>query len=154
MTDRVKVKCNLYWAFTDRVNESSEKFQVDLCNLSDAAVKALESMGLEVRSKENAPEKGMFITCKSKLPIKSYDMDGEQLTGFRQSEDGEPSPQAIQIGNGSEAIALVSTYEWSYKNKAGVSPSLKKLVVTNLLKYEDSVEDLVTADDDDEDEIL
>jgi hypothetical protein len=154
MTERVKVKCDLYWAFTDRMNESSEKYQVDLCNLSEPAVKALESMGIEVRSKENAPEKGMFVTCKSKLPIKSYDMDGQQLTGFPLTADGEANPQSIQIGNGSKAIALVTFYEWSYKNKAGVSPSLKKLVVTDLVRYEDSVEDLVTADDDDEDEIL
>jgi hypothetical protein len=151
--ERVKVKADLYWASTDRVNDNSDKFQVDLCNLSDAAVKALEGMGIEVKSKDNAPERGMFITCKSKLPIKSYDMDGQQLTGFPLNENGEPSPQAIKIGNGSQGIALVSYYEWNYKNKSGVSPSLQKLVVTDLVKYEDSIEDMVTIDDD-EDEIL
>jgi hypothetical protein len=31
---------------------------------------------------------------------------------------------------------MVSAYEWTYKNKKGVSPSLKKLVVTDLVKYE------------------
>jgi len=152
--ERVKVKCDIYWASTDRVNDNSEKFQVDLCNLSDAAVEALESMGIEVKSKENNPEMGNFITCKSKMTIKSYDTDGMQLTGFPQTDSGEPSAQAVKIGNGSKGIALVGFYEWQYKNKAGVSPSLRKLVVTDLIRYEDSVEDMVTIDDDDEDEIL
>lgn len=154
MTERVKVKADIFWAFTDRQNDMSNKYQVDLCNLSDAAVKALESMGIEVRSNNKAPEKGMFITCKSANPIKSYDTEGQQLTGFPPMEDGGASPHSVQIGNGSQAIALVGFYEWSYKNKAGVSPSLRKLVVTDLIKYEDSVEDIVTVEGDDEDEIL
>lgn len=152
--ERVKVKADIYWASTDRHNDMSNKYQVDLCNLSDAAVKALESMGIEVRYNEKAPEKGQYITCKSNNPIKSYDSDGQQLTGFPLTDAGEPSPQAIQIGNESKGIALVGFYEWSYKNKAGISPSLRKLVVTDLVRYEDSVEDMVTVDDDDEDEIL
>lgn len=152
--ERVKVKCDIYWASMDRVNDMSNKYQVDLCNLSDAAVKALESMGIECRSNDKAPEKGMYITCKSNNPIKSYDSDGQQLTGFPLTDSGEPSPQSIAIGNESKGIALVGFYEWSYKNKAGISPSLRKLVVTDLVRYEDSVEDLVTVDDDDEDEIL
>ena len=152
--ERVKVKADIYWASMDRVNDMSNKYQVDLCNLSDAAVQALESMGIEVRSNDKAPEKGMFITCKSSNPIKSYDTDGQQLTGFPLTDSGEPSSQAIQIGNESKGIALVGFYEWSYKNKAGISPSLRKLVVTDLVKYEDSVEDMVTLEDDDEDEIL
>lgn len=152
--ERVKVKADIYWASTDRVNDMSNKYQVDLCNLSDAAVKALESMGIEVRFNEKAPEKGQYITCKSNNPIKSYDAEGQQLTGFPLTDAGEPSPQSIQIGNESKGIALVGFYEWSYKNKAGISPSLRKLVVTDLVRYEDSVEDMVTVDDDDEDEIL
>lgn len=152
--ERVKIKADIFWAFTDRRNEMSDKYQVDLCNLSEAAVKALESMGIECRSNNKAPEKGMFITCKSNNPIKTYDTDGQQLTGHPPMEDGTASPASIQIGNGSAGIALVGFYEWSYKNKAGVSPSLRKLVVTDLIKYEDSVEDIVTVEDDDEDEIL
>lgn len=152
--ERVKVKADIYWASTDRVNDNSGKYQVDLCNLSDAAVKALESMGLEVKTKESAPQMGSFITCKSKLPIKSYMDDGQQLTGFPQKDDGTPSPQSVKIGNGSTGIALVGFYDWTYKNKSGVSPSLNKLVVTNLIKYEDGVEDIVTLMDDDEEEIL
>ena len=51
------------------------------------------------------------------------------------------------IGNGSKAKALVSSYSWTYKNKKGVSPSLKKLVVTELVEY--SAASGISADDED-----
>lgn len=148
--ERVKIKADVMWAYTDRQNDLSNKYQIDLCNLSDPAVNALESMGISVNQKEG---KGYFITCKSSNPIKAYDSDGQQLTGFPPMEDGQPSPQSIQIGNDSKAIALVSFYEWSWKNKTGVSPSLKKLVITDLVKYDDDVGEVLVSDDD-EDEIL
>jgi len=64
---------------------------------------------------------GKYITCKSNKPIRAYDTDGEEID--------------ILIGNKSQCKALVSSYEWSYKNKKGVSPSLKKLVITDLIEY-------------------
>jgi len=51
-TQRVKIKADVMWAYLDKPNEMSQKYQVDLCNLSDPAVSALESMGLTVRQKE------------------------------------------------------------------------------------------------------
>jgi hypothetical protein len=41
---------------------------------------------------------------------------------------------------------VLSTYEWKYKNKSGVSPSLAKLVVTDLIAY--------AVGDIDDDEVL
>jgi hypothetical protein len=52
------------------------------------------------------------------------------------------------VGNGSKAIALIAPYEWKFKNKKGVSASLKKLVITDLVKYE--AKDDVDMDDDEE----
>ena len=37
-TEAVKVKAEIMWAFLNKPNEMSGKFQVDLCNLSDKAV--------------------------------------------------------------------------------------------------------------------
>jgi hypothetical protein len=99
----------------------SGKYQVDLCNLSDAACKALEEMGIEVKSNGDKPEQGKYITCKSSNPIKAFDNDGDEIDEI--------------VGNGSKAKALISSYEWKYKNKSGVSPSLVKLVVTDLIVY-------------------
>jgi hypothetical protein len=133
-TQRVKIKADVMWAFLDRKNDMSDKYQVDLCNLSDGAVSALESMGLAVSQKEG---KGYYITCKSKNPIRAYDKSGEELEG-------------ISIGNGSQAVALVSFYDWVFKNKEGRSPSLKKLVITELVSYDDGGEAPAISVDDDE----
>ncbi|MEK9695778.1 MAG: hypothetical protein VW270_08430 [Candidatus Poseidoniales archaeon] len=130
-TQRVKIKADVMWAYLDRQNEMSGKYQVDLCNLSDAAVQALEDMGLTVRQKE---DKGYFITCKSNNPIKPLDNKGDTIEG-------------VSVGNGSKAVALVGFYEWTWKNKQGVSPSLKKLVIDKLETYE-GAEPVADTDDD------
>lgn len=115
----VKIKADVMWAQLDKVNEMSGKYQVNLCNLSDAAVVALEEMGISVPDKEG---QGRYITCKSANPIKAFDNDGVELAG-------------VKIGNGSKAKAIITSYEWKYKNKKGVSPSLRKLVITDLVEY-------------------
>ena len=133
-TQRVKIKADVMWAYLDRKNEMSNKYQVDLCNLSDSAVSALESMGLTVNQKD---EKGYYITCKSNNPIRAYDSNGELLEG-------------IGVGNGSQAIALVGFYDWSWKAKSGRSASLKKLAITDLVSYEGDAGDVEVSMDDDE----
>lgn len=121
---RVKIKCDIYWAQLNKKNEMSDAYQVNLCNLSDQAVKALEDMGISVlENKEKKPEMGKYITCKSQKPIRAYDEDGQEI-------DSD-----VAIGNGSKAKAMITGYEWSYKNKKGVSPSLAKLVITDLIEY-------------------
>ena len=131
-SQRVKIKADVMWAYMDRPNDMSGKYQVDLANLSDPAVKALEDMGLKVNQKEG---KGFFITCKSTQPIKAYDKTGEALEG-------------VTIGNGSKAIAMVSFYDWSYGAKTGKSPSLKKLVIDELVSYEGAEPPEAIIDDD------
>lgn len=154
MSNRVKIKAKMMWASTDVPNPMSHKFQVDLSDLSDKAVQALEGMGISVNQKDG---QGYYITCKSsKFPMVTYDTDGQQLTGFPLKEDGSPSPQSIKIGNGSECIALIEPYSWKYLNKEGVSPSAKKIVVTELVKYggdDVDIDELLSVDEE-EDEIL
>ena len=124
----VKVKATVMWCFHNKPNDMSNKFQVDLCNLSDNAVKALESIGLEVRKREDKPEKGFYITCKSTVPMKVFDANGGDLS-------------TVAIGNGSTATAVVGAYSWKWKNKEGVSPSMTKLVVDSLVAYEADAEE-------------
>ncbi len=138
MTDerkKLKIKCDIYWAQLSKMNEMSGAYQVNLCNLSDAAAEALEEMGLSVnQDSEKKADMGKYITCKSKnKPMKAFDVDGDEIT-----ED---------IGNGSKAKALVGTYSWTYKTKKGVSASLIKLVVTDLVEYEGGGG--ISADDED-----
>ena len=56
----VKVQAEVMWAFLDTPNELSGKYQVDLCKLSDEAVAKLREIGLNVRKKEDQPEKGGY----------------------------------------------------------------------------------------------
>ncbi len=118
MENLVKFKCDIMWAQLAKVNDMSGKFQVNLCNLSDAAAKALEELGISTLNKEGM---GNYITCKSNTPMKAFGTEGDEISEL--------------IGNGSRAKAVVKPYEWTYKNKKGVSPSLVKLVITDLVEY-------------------
>lgn len=125
MKEAVKIKANLMWANLNRLNMKSKKYQVDLCNLSDKAVAALEEqIGVKARTRSDKPEMGRFITCKSTKPIFAYDDGGSQI-------DGDI------VGNGSEAVVVVSYYE--YPNPSGPgkarSGSVQRLVVTKLNEY-------------------
>ena len=134
MSDKLKIKADVYWASLNRKNEMADAYMVDLCNLSDKAVAALEDMGISVQENlEKKPEQGKYITCKSQRPIKAFDTDNEEIV-----ED---------IGNGSKAICMVGSYPWTYKNKKGVSPSLAKLVITDLVEY--AAGGNISADDED-----
>ena len=122
MSDKLKLKATVNWAFLNRKNEMADAYTVDLCNLSDKAVAALEDMGISVQENlEKKPEQGKYITCKSQKPIKAFDTDGIEII-----ED---------VGNGSKAVCMVGSYAWTYKNKKGISPSLAKLVITDLVVF-------------------
>jgi ATP phosphoribosyltransferase len=115
----VVLNATAFWANLQAVNELSGKYQVDLGGLSPAAVEALESQGISVRNRED--DRGNFITVKSRNPIKAYDTSGEEIGAL--------------IGNGSQVKAVIGHYDWSFQSKKGRSPSLLKMVVTELSVY-------------------
>ena len=120
MSNSIAVACEIYWGFFDRTNEYSNKYQVDLCKLSPKAVAALEELGINVRNKGD--DRGDFITVKSNNPI---------------HVDFKADPVDVgMLGNGSKANAALSYYDWDYRGKKGRSPSLKKLLVTEVEVYE------------------
>ena len=133
----VKVEAEIQWTFFDRVNDMSGKFQCDLANLSDKAVQALEAIGLEPRKREDKPEKGWFLTVKSNYAIQPFDKDGNEIKDV--------------VGNGSKAIALIKPYSWKWKNKDGVSASLSKIIITDLVKYNANGDDDTSIEDLDND---
>jgi hypothetical protein len=134
MSDKLKLKADVYWASLNRKNEMADAYTVDLCNLSDKAVAALEDMGISVQENlAKKPEQGKYITCKSQRPIKAFDTDGDEIDG--------------DVGNGSKAVCMIGTYDWRYKNKSGRSPSLAKLVITDLVEY--ASDGNISADDED-----
>lgn len=132
--DKIKVSATVEWAFLNQVSEMSNKYQVDLCNLSQAAVAALKGMGIEARYRDDKADKGYYITCKSSKPIKAYDEFGTLLGSN------------VALGNGSKAHAIISFYDWKFNNKAGRSPTVLKLVITDLKEYASSEGDVVDVD--------
>lgn len=125
----LKLKATIYWASLDKVNDLSGKYQVDLCNLTEGAVTALKELGVVARVKASQPECGFMITCKSKYPIVAQDTDGDEIEK--------------NIGNGTKANCIISSYAWEFKGKKGMSPQLDKLTITELVEYvkEGAVED-------------
>lgn len=127
-TKPMKIEADIMWAFLDTPNTMSGKYQVDLCNLSKNAIKALEEVGVNVRNKD---DKGFFVTAKSKnYPISAIDEKG--------------NPISAKIGNGSRGVALIKPYSYKVNGKAGVGVGINKLVVTKLVEY--NPEPVDTAD--------
>jgi hypothetical protein len=117
----IKLEAEIQWAFLNKKSEMSDRYQVDLTNLSEKAVAALEAVGIKVLNREDKPEKGWYITVKSTNEIKAFDPKGKQITDL--------------IANGSKATALVKPYEWKFQSRKGISPSLQRLVITDLKVY-------------------
>lgn len=126
----VKVRATLQYCYHNRKADLSNKFEVTLANLSDAATAKLGEMGIEVKTSEKHPEWGNYIIVRSNYEIPLTDSNGEEL-----GED-------VKVGNGSKAEALVDSYEWAYKKKTGVSPSVVGIVVTDLIRYESNADRL------------
>lgn len=118
------VSCTVHYLYADRPADMSGKYEVTLGNLSDRAVTNLKGWGVNVKTNPKKPEFGHYITCTSHNPLtdRVFDQNGEVLTAL--------------VGSGSKAVATISTYKWTYKSKSGVSPSLFKLVITDLVPVE------------------
>lgn len=118
----IKLKATVMWSFHNKINSLAKRYTIDFCNLSPGAVKSLEGMGVKVLKRENKPEKGFYITCKSTEELKVFDTNGDSLSN-------------TPIGNGSTAIAVVGAYEWTYENRKGISPTLVSCVIEDLVSY-------------------
>ena len=136
--ETVKISSTIMWAFLDKKDtsfnpEETAKYQVDLCFLSEAAVAKLESIGVNVREKQ---DKGSFITCKSKYVINAYDTDGNTLVGSDR-DSGLPLSGNVKVGNGSTATVTLSTYGYTTPaGKKGTNATVKRLCITDLIEFE------------------
>jgi len=90
----IKLEAEIQWAFLNKKSEMSDRYQVDLTNLSEKAVAALEAVGIKPINRDDKPEKGWYITVKSINEIKAFDSQGNQITDL--------------IANGSKATASLS----------------------------------------------
>ena len=120
----VKVAGELYWSnwmkeYNKKFNETNDKYECTLGQLSDAACSRLEELGIKLKDKDTM---GKYIVGKSKFLFEPVD------------EEGNPV-DISKIGNGTKVTALVSSYKHPMSSMHGLAPSISKLIVTELVVY-------------------
>ena len=138
----VMVNCTLFWPNLTHKNELAGKYTVDVGNLSDAAVTALEDMGITINNKGD--ERGQYMTCKSKNKYRAFKPDGSELLikGRTPRDEADDPESGVVVGNGSTARCLIGYYDWEYLKKKGRSATLKRLIVENIVEYAPEVEEM------------
>ena len=46
----------------------------------------------------------------------------------------------VTVANGSKAKCLVSFYDWEYMKKKGRSPTLRRMIISDLVEYQPEVD--------------
>lgn len=110
-----------YWTKLNTPDKMSEKYQMDICNLSEETLQKLKKHGVKPKNKEDDRE--WFITAKSKFEVPIINHDKEGMNG-------------TLIGNGS-AVKVKITFNKDHPliSELGTSMYLNKVMVTNLIPY-------------------
>jgi|TARA_B110000908_G_C10062064_1_gene361098 hypothetical protein len=116
----IKIQAVAYWFSFLEKNEMSDKYQVDVSQLSETQVDRLEGLGINVKNKGD--DRGYFVTAKStnRAP-RVEDTEGFALT--------EP------VGNGSKVTFIIKPYDYNFKGKTGVGVGLSKARVDDLVVF-------------------
>jgi len=134
----VKIKGELFWSkwmkeLNTKFNANNDRFEAVVANISDADVKKLTSLGIKIKNKEG---QGNYIVGKSKYEFAPVTPSGEKV-------------DINDIGNGTEVEVDLSSYSHPMSSLHGNAPSIKKITVTKLEKYEPEAVAIADIDDDD-----
>ena len=111
-----------YWAKLSTPDKMSEKYQIDVCNLSDDTLDNLKKHGVVPKNKDD--ERGEFITARSKFDVPVINRDKEGMNG-------------TLIGMGSDVKVKISfNKDHQMVSQYGTSMYINKVMVTNLVAYE------------------
>ena len=111
-----------YWAKLSTPDKLSERYQMDVCNLSDDTITNLKKHGVVPKNRDD--ERGEFITARSKFDVPVINNDKEGMNG-------------TLIGNGSDVKVKVGfNKDHQMVSQYGTSMYLNKVMVTNLVAYE------------------
>jgi hypothetical protein len=121
----IKIKATVFYPqdmskINKTFDEDNKKYSCTLGNLSEAACKALEELGIKIKDKE-VPSK--HIVGKSLYKFNAVTPEGEEIA-------------AENIGSGTEVEVLLTAYRHKLSAKHGAAPSVKKLIVTKLQAYD------------------
>jgi hypothetical protein len=136
----VKIKGELFWAkwmneLNTKFNPDNDRFEAVVGNISDEDVKKLGTLGIKIKNKEG---QGNFILAKSKYEFAPTTPSGDSVA----IED---------IGNGTKVEVELSSYTHRMSAMHGNAPSIKKITVTSLEKYEPEDGKVAVTDIDDDD---
>ncbi len=165
----VIVDATLNWAFFDKVSEMSEKYQVDVSNLSEGDQDKLREIGLGPRlneddlaakekkwkregrytadelaeKMESMPDKGIFMTVKSDVKKEQWRSDDNDLRWFSVTmfDTQEAVADLSIIGNGTKARVKIEAVPYNNTFGTGLSAGLSKVAITDLSRYERVVDD-------------
>jgi hypothetical protein len=107
-------------------DEDNDRYECTIGNLSEAAAKALDEMGICVKTDDKRPELGKFVKSKSKFVFDPVDREGNKI-------------DVTSVGTGTKVEALVTGFEHKLSKKWGKSVRVQKLIVTDLVEFNPSV---------------
>ena len=111
-----------FWTKLNRKDEYSDKYQLDVGDLSDKSKEVLASHGVKLKNKND--DRGEFITARTQYLVPVIDSDKKSMD------------QDTLIGNGSSVRVKVDfNKNHPFAEKYGTSMYLKKVQVTELVEY-------------------
>ena len=111
-----------FWTKLNRKDEYSDKYQLDVGDLSDKSKEVLATHGVKLKNKED--DRGEFVTARTRYVVAVIDSDKRTID------------QDTLIGNGSSVkvkVAFNKTHP--FVEKYGTSLYLNKVQVTELVEY-------------------
>ena len=120
----VKIQGELFWnkwmaEFNKAFNSDNDRYECTIGNISDDDAAKLTGLGIKVKHKDS---QGNYIVAKSKYL-------------FNPTDDNMKEVDVKDLGNGSKCIAVISAYTHKMSAKYGNSPTIKKLLVTEVVTY-------------------
>lgn len=131
----VKINGELFWSkwmveFNTAFNTDNDRYECTIGNISDDDAAKLTGLGIKVKHKDAM---GNFIVAKSKYL-------------FNPTDDTMKEVDVKALGNGSKCVAVLTAYTHRMSAKHGNAPTIKKLMVTEVVTYTPPV--TVEEDDD------
>ena len=121
--DSFIIQGKAYWTKLKVPDEYSDKYQLDVGNLSQQSKKTLLDMGVKLKDKQD--DRGEFVTPKSKFEVTAMDADKAPI-----------DVQTTLIGNGSDVrVRVVPNASHPMVDQYGTSLYLNKVQVLTLVEY-------------------
>ena len=126
----VKIQGELFWSkwmgeFNKAFNDDNNRYECTIGNISDDDAAKLTGLGIKVKHKDAM---GNFIVAKSKYLFNPTDENFKEV-------------DVKSLGNGSKCVAVIAGYTHRASSKYGNAPTIKKLMVTEVVTYTPPAED-------------